>query len=177
MQIGTGQVLDGSSRGLNTASMPADRTQANQGVGNRFRRLYETLLPENLGKQCREKPAGKTEPEIKLLIRENSKPQDLIVYTDGSVTRDQSGWGFTVKQGETTTHENSGACTFSTSSFPTEVEAVTRAVRWIASRGDSRTADAIIFTDSMSLLQKVTCEMGSPDLHVPMFDIHLWKLL
>ena len=74
-----------------------------------MRAFYETLLPENLGKQCREKPAGKTEPEIKLLIRENSKPQDLIVYTDGSVTRDQSGWGFTVKQGETTIHEDSAA--------------------------------------------------------------------
>ena len=24
------------------------------------------------------------------------------VYTDGSVTKDQSGWGFTVKQGATT---------------------------------------------------------------------------
>ena len=30
---GTAQVLDGSGRGLNTASMPADRAQANQGVG------------------------------------------------------------------------------------------------------------------------------------------------
>ena len=28
-----GTVLDESSRGLNTASMPADRAQANQGVG------------------------------------------------------------------------------------------------------------------------------------------------
>ena len=33
MQTGTGQVLDGPSRGLNTASMPAGRAQANQGVG------------------------------------------------------------------------------------------------------------------------------------------------
>ena len=32
----------------------------------------------------------------------NSKPQDLIVYTDHSVTEDQSWWGFTVKQGATT---------------------------------------------------------------------------
>ena len=30
MQTGTGQVLDGSSRGLSTATMPADRAQANQ---------------------------------------------------------------------------------------------------------------------------------------------------
>ena len=33
MQTGTRQVLDGSSRGLSTVSMPADRAQANQGVG------------------------------------------------------------------------------------------------------------------------------------------------
>ena len=33
MQTVTGQVLDGSSRGLNAAGMPADRAQANQGVG------------------------------------------------------------------------------------------------------------------------------------------------
>ena len=55
---------------------------------NRFRRLFVTLLPENLGKHCREWPAGKTESEIKFLIEENSKPQDLILYTDGSVTKD-----------------------------------------------------------------------------------------
>ena len=34
MQTGMGQVLNGSGGGLSTASMPADRTQANQEVGN-----------------------------------------------------------------------------------------------------------------------------------------------
>ena len=58
---------------------------------NQFRHLYETLLPGNVGKHCPEWPAGKTQSEIKLLIQEISKPQDLIVYTDGSVTKDQSG--------------------------------------------------------------------------------------
>ena len=96
-----------------------------------------TLLPENLGKHCREWPAGKTESEIKLLIQENSKPQDLIVYTDGSVTKDQSGWGFTVKQGATTIHEHIASYTISTFSLTMEVEAVTHALRWIASRGDT----------------------------------------
>ena len=33
MKTGTGQVLGGSSRGLNTASMPLDRTQEKQGLG------------------------------------------------------------------------------------------------------------------------------------------------
>ena len=36
-----------------------------------------------------------------------------------------------------------------------EVEAVTHALRWFASRGDSQTIHAIILTDSMSLIQKV----------------------
>ena len=48
-----------------------------------------SLVTENLEKHCREWPAGKTESDIKLLIQENSKPQDLIVYTDGSITKDQ----------------------------------------------------------------------------------------
>ena len=117
-----------------------------KGTENRLQRLYETLLPENLGKHCREWPAGKTESEMKLLIQENGKLQDLIVYTDGSVTKDQSGWGFTVKQGETTIHEDSAAHTVSTFSLTMEVEAVTHTLRWIASRGDSRTTHAIILT-------------------------------
>ena len=40
----------------------------------------------------------------------------------------------------------------STSSLTMEVEAVTRALRWFASRGDSRTTHTTILTDSMILL-------------------------
>ena len=114
--------------------MPADRTQANQGVEKVLKPIpgslvYETLLPENLGDHCREWPAGKTESKIKLLIQENSKPQDLIVYTDGSVTKDQLGWGFLVKQGATTIYEDSATYTVSASSLTMEVEAVTHALR------------------------------------------------
>ena len=57
-----------------------------------------------------------------------------------------------------------------------EAEAVTHALRWIASRGDSRTTHAIILTDSMSLLQKAKGGIGSPDLNVSMVDSHLRKL-
>ena len=81
MQTGTGQLLGGSSRGFNTASMPPD----------------------------------------------------------DSVTKDQSRWGFTVKQGATTIHEDSAAYTVSSSSLTMEVKAATRALRWIVSRGDRRT--------------------------------------
>ena len=76
------------------------------------------------------------------------------MHTDSSVTKDQSGWGFTAKQGATTIHDDSAACTVSTSSLNIEVEAVNHALRWIASRGYSQTTHATILTDSMSLLKK-----------------------
>ena len=57
------------------------------------------------------------------------------------------------------------------------MEAVTHALRWISSRGDSQTTHAIILTDSMSLLRKVKSRMGSPDWNVPMVDIHRRKLV
>ena len=82
-------------------------------------------------------------------------------HTDGSVTKDQSGWGLIVKQGATTIHEDSASILIM------EVEAVTHAFRWIASRGDSQTTHAITLTDSMSLLQKVKSGIGSPDWNVP----------
>ena len=80
------------------------------------------------------------------------------MYTDGSVTKDQSGWGFTAKQGATTIHEDSAAYTVSTSSLTKEVEAVTYTLRWIVSRGDCQTTRAIGVMDSTSLLQKVEWE-------------------
>ena len=100
-----------------------------------------------------------------------------MVYSDGLVTKEQSGWGFTVKQGVTTIHEDSAAYTVLSYSLTMEVEAVIHALRWIASAGDSQTTSDIILTDSMSLLQKVKSGMGSPDWNVSMVDIHLRKLL
>ena len=48
---------------------------------NRFRRLYETLLPENLAKHCQKWPAGKTDPEIKFLIKKQQQTaRSHIVY-------------------------------------------------------------------------------------------------
>ena len=99
------------------------------------------------------------------------------MYTDGSVTKDQSGRGFTVKQGATTIQEDIAADTVSTFSLTMEVEAVTLALRWIASRGYSQTTHAIILTDSMRLLLKVKSGMRSPGWNVSMVDIHLRKLL
>ena len=88
-----------------------------------------------------------------------------------AVTKDQSGWGFNVKQGATTIHEDSAAYTVSTSSFTMEAEVVTNTLRWMASRSDSLTTHAIILSVSLSLEMK--SGMGSPDWLVSMADIHL----
>ena len=82
---------------------------------------------------------------------------------------------FTVKPGATTIHKDSAAYVVSTSRLTMETEAVTHALRWTASRGDSQTTHAIILTVSMSLLRKVESGMGSPDCHVSMLNIHLRK--
>ena len=63
-----------------------------------FKPYYETLLPENLGTHCREWPAGKANAEVQKVVEANRKLHDIVIYTNGSVTRDLSGWGFTGKQ-------------------------------------------------------------------------------
>ena len=144
-------------------------TQTDSGVSMRHSCQKICKITVENGQQAKQS-------EIKLLIQENRKPQDLIVYTDGSVTKDHSGWGFAVKQGVTTIPEDSAAYSVSTSSLTMEVEAVTHALRWIASRGDSQTTLAVILTDSMNLLLKVKSGMGSPDWNVSVVDIHLRRL-
>ena len=125
-----------------------------------FKPYYKTLLSENLGTHCREWSAEKASAEVQMLVEANSKPHDIVSYTDGSVTRDRSGWGFTVKQGGRTVHEDSVSHRVTTSSLTMEVEVVTHALQWLASQRDAQIPHAIIFTDSMNLLQKVESGMG-----------------
>ena len=83
------QDTNGSSRGLNTASMPADRAQANHEVGKVPKPITESLWDtpaRKLGKALSRMSSRQKQPVIKLLVQENSKLQDVIVYTDGSVS-------------------------------------------------------------------------------------------
>ena len=100
-----------------------------------------------------------------MLVEVNSKPHDIVIYTDGSVTRDRSGWGFTVKQGGWTVREDSGAHTVTTSSLTMEAEAVIHTIQWLAFQRDAQTTHAVILTESMTLVQKVESGMGCPDWH------------
>ena len=72
-----------------------------------------------------------------MLVEANSKPHDIMIYADGSVTRDRSDWWFTVKQGGRTVHEDIGAHRVTNSSLTMAVEAVPHAIQWLASQRDS----------------------------------------
>ena len=76
---------------------------------------------------CCEWSSEKASAEVQMLVEANSKPHDIVICRDDSITRDQSGWGFTVKRGGRTVHEDSGAHRVTTSSLTMEVEAVTNA--------------------------------------------------
>ena len=109
MQTGTGQVLDGSSRGLSTASKPADRAQANQGAGKVPKPILASLcdiLARQRGKALSRMASRQNRVRDQACLSRKQKLQDFIVYSYGSFTKDQSGWGFTVKQGATTIHED-----------------------------------------------------------------------
>ena len=69
----------------------------------------------------------------------------------------------------------SGSHRVKTSSLTMEVEAVTRAMQWLASQRNAQIAHAIILTDTMNLLQKVESRMGCPDWHTVMHSLRLQK--
>ena len=83
----------------------------------------------------------------------NSRVDDAIVFTDGSVKRGvRSGWGFTIRIEGQTVHEASGAINLTTSSMIMEIKAITEALIYLQRHQKKR---AVIVTDSMSTLQKV----------------------
>ena len=113
----------------------------------------------------------------KCLPKPTASQLTSVIYTDGSVARDRSGWGFIVKQGGRTVHEESGANRVTTSSLTMEVEAVTHAIQWLASQRDAQITHAIIHTDSMNLLQKVESGTGCSDGHIALHSLRLQRLL
>ena len=132
------------------------------------------LVPVNLPLPEVCDTAPKADRQLSVFCRYTERKRTVIC----SVTKDQSGWwGFTVKQVTTTPHEDSAAYTVSATSLTIEVEAVTHALRWLSSRGYSRTTHAILLTDSVNLVQTMTSGMGGPGRNVSMVYTHLRKFL
>ena len=144
-----------------------------------LRRFYQVVASDHLGRHCRDWASGSTDAEIRIIIEENTKPDDLIIYTDGSVCREKgkSGWAFTAKENGKTIHEDSAAYEHVTSSLTMEVEAVTHALQWLETHTFQTVTHAMILTDSMNVIQKIKAGMGSPDWHNAMTNLDIRKLL
>ena len=137
--------------------MPADRAQSNQKEGKVPKPIPASLCDaptRKLGKALSSVASRKNGVTDQASHSENSKPQDVTVYTDSSVIKERSRRGSTFKQGATTIHEDSAVYTVSIFSLTMEMEAVTHALRWIATTSYSQTTHAIILTHLESLLQK-----------------------
>ena len=112
-----------------------------------------TTVISTLGRECREWAPGAAHAEVETLIEENSRVGDLIVFTDGSVTRNKkSGWAYSARLNGKVIAENSSATDLTLSSMATEVNAITLALTWIAEQPYER---LVIVTDSLSTLEKV----------------------
>ena len=115
-------------------------------------RPYSKVIA-NLGRQCREWPEHATELEIQSTIDENSRPGDVVIYTDGSVVRGRkSGWGFFAQANNEVANHDSGAFECTTSSMCMEVHAISEALKWLEK---CRYTHAVFITDSMSTLEKI----------------------
>ena len=72
MRVILGTVLDGSSRGLNTASMSADRAQANQGVGK---------VPKPIPASVRDIPARKLGKALSRMVSRQNRVRDQASHS------------------------------------------------------------------------------------------------
>ena len=73
------QVLDGSSRGLRTASMQFKQTKEWKRYLNWFWHLYGAFLPENMGRHSQKWPAAKADSDITLSIPENGRDWPTLI--------------------------------------------------------------------------------------------------
>ena len=128
-----------------------------------FKPYYKALLLENLGTYCRKWPAGKANAEVQMLVETSSKPHDIVIYMDGSVTRDRSGWSSQSSRVEGL-YKKTVEPGVRASSLTMEVDTVAHAIQWLASQRYAKITYAIILTDTMNLLQKVESGMGMPRL-------------
>ena len=121
-QTGTGQVLDGSSTGLSTASTPAERAQANQGVPKLAKPIPSSLpdIPaRQLGKalsRMASRQSGVRDQASLLRKQQTARPHSVHWWLSHQRPVKV---GFTVRQDGTTLHEDSAAYTVSAFSLTT----------------------------------------------------------
>jgi len=116
-----------------------------------------------LGRECRDQDPALVYAEVASPIYENSRPGDLVVYTDGSVQRGvRSGWGFTARSNGSIVREDCCSYSVTTSSMRMEIGAATAtaALNWVQTTGYEC---ALILTDSQSMLGKIEAGYMRPE--------------
>ena len=109
------------------------------------------------GCECKDWPHGSTEMEIQHLIQDNSQPEDVVIYKDGSMVRGfKSGWGFLAEANGQIMTEESHAYDMTTSSIRMEVEVVTASFH---SLENSQFSQVVYVTDLLSMLRKIEIGM------------------
>ena len=67
-------------------------------VGDNMRDNFTQVIA-TLGRECRDWADGVTNTAILSLIEDNCRPDEVIIYTDGSVLRgEKSGWAYSAAQ-------------------------------------------------------------------------------
>ena len=117
---------------------------------------FEQNVVIRFGRECREWSAGRAEAACRDMFREIGGDQALLVATDGSFdpANNRAGWGFAAYLNGKKIMEQCGAHNVYTSSTRMEVEAVHRALQWLA-RDHPEDGPVIVATDSMALLSKI----------------------
>ena len=108
------------------------------------------------GRECREWPAGRAEAACREMFTEIGGDNALLVATDGSFdpANNRAGWGFAAYLNGEKIMEQYGAHKIYTSSTRMEVEAVHRALQWLAI-DHPEDGPVIVATDSMAMLSKI----------------------
>ena len=160
------QVLDGSNRGLSTASMPADRAQAKPRSGKCTQ--TDSSVSETT-------PARKPGKVLSRMASRKNRVRDQASHSRKQQTARPHSvhWCPSHKRAVRVGLDCQARCDYHPWSQPSPWQ-----WRWKQrlSRGDNRITRAIILTDSMSLLQKVKSGMGSPEWNVSLVDIRLRRL-
>ena len=114
-----------------------------------------------MDRECRERCGMINNAEVCWLIDENSRNDDVVIFTDGSVVRGvRSGWGFTARTGGRRVEEQCSAYAITTRSMRMEEEAATAALSWLSTTSYT---GAVIVTDSQSMLRKLESGFIKPE--------------
>ena len=102
-------------------SVPVDRTPSKQ------RNVKSTQMDSSTSVTLNARKLVKELSRMQSRFRDKAFHNKITVsvYTDGSVTEDQSGWSCNAKQGATTIHQYHATYKVSTSRLTMEMEAVT----------------------------------------------------